>query len=78
MIAIWVYPMVMSSRWWSGGVAKRTWSVVQGANIAFIVFGLTSSHYFSRPSVSAIFMATIILVIYNNKKRLIELDRLYR
>jgi len=32
-------------------------------NLSFILFGLTSSHYFSRPSVSAIFITSFVVLV---------------
>jgi O-antigen ligase len=50
----------------------RTIGIFKSANIAFILFGLTSSQYFSRPSESAIFISSLVILIYTHKKVMLK------
>lgn len=65
MAGIWLTPFLTPSRVWQISGDRRFWQILIGCHCAFIVFGLTSSHYFSRPSISAIFMTSIFLILYN-------------
>ena len=65
MITLWVIPFMIPKRLWLQSSDARLWKTLLGCHTAFIVFGLTSSHYFSRPSVSAIFMTGILLLLHN-------------
>jgi hypothetical protein len=55
----------------SGRIDSLVFKVLVGCNLSFIAFGLTSSHYFSRPSVSAIFFTSLILLL-NEKERVAD------
>jgi hypothetical protein len=65
MVSIWLTPFFVRKRHWSQVVDVHLWKILLACNIAFITFGLTSSHYFSRPSLSAVFMTSIFLTVHN-------------
>ncbi|MGK6322996.1 hypothetical protein ACMGDM_07900 [Sphingomonas sp. DT-51] len=69
MIALWLIPFLTSRRYWEKAIPTSFWKTLVGCHAAFIIFGLTSSHYFSRPSVSAIFMTSIFLTMHQYLSR---------
>ncbi len=73
MVVLWLSPYLAPRHIWRNVCTPKFWHVLVGCHTAFIVFGLTSSHYFSRPSISAIFMTSIMCTLYNirhNQNRL--------
>lgn len=64
MLLIWIYPlMTLSKKSKFNDFNFKINKVIIASHISFIFFGLTSSHYFSRPSISAIFITSILLVV---------------
>lgn len=61
MIVIWLYPIRLLKRFDRGRV---DFDIVKAANYAFIGFGMTSSYFYSRPSISAIFFTTLLYTCY--------------
>lgn len=69
MVLIWLYPFLVGRSFWAFTCGQRFWKVLLGCHTAFIIFGLTSSHYFSRPSISAIFITSCVALIFNLERR---------
>lgn len=64
MLSVWFYP-VLNRKYIIQVLGSKNTNILMYCHFSFIFFGLTSSHYFSRPSISATFMASIFFVIFH-------------
>jgi hypothetical protein len=67
-INIWMYPLRSAFKNLING-SGFNYRYVSGSNIMLFLFGLSSSHYFSRPSLSAIFITSLVGVIFLNSQK---------
>lgn len=61
---VWLWPLTNRKFTKLTRFQPRLRSYLVAANFSLLVFGATSSHYFSRPSLSAMFMTGLIVVIH--------------
>lgn len=74
LMMLWFWPIVGARKAIAQAYGTRYSDLVISCHLAFISFGLSSSHYFSRPSISAIFMSSFFILAYTNYKKSSEKD----
>lgn len=72
MLSVWLWPFFSAKRSIAKNYGNNYSDLVISCHIAFISFGLSSSHYFSRPSVSAIFMSSFLIVALASSKKVVR------
>lgn len=69
MILVWYgFDKFLRSKKLIDKIGSNLIKILLVSNLSFILFGLTSSHYFSRPSMSATFFSSLIFLIAIKKK----------